>query len=292
MICWLASFPKSGNTWLRSLISDYIFFSKEYSFENSIYKIQQFPNKRTFNFLLDEQIIKEENRNNFSDLNFSSNFWQSAQNRIIMSNQNDIFLKTHGVPCKIKNNFFVSTQTTKAAICVIRDPRQVALSLINHYNFDSQEQAFDFLKNNKLISPPYNKNDNKEIICNTPCPPWDVFYNSWIQCKKKFPVYIVRYEDMFEKENFIDLLKFINENLNVKNLKIDKTKADEVFERSKLKNLKKLETSAGFIEKLENNTKSFFNEGEISTWKQKLKQEIIDKIEAKFNILMKDFNYI
>ena len=56
---------------------------------------------------------------------------------------------------------------------------------------------------------------------------------------------------MFEKENFIDLLKFINENLNVKNLKIDKTKADEVFERSKLKNLKKLETSAGFIEKLE-----------------------------------------
>jgi hypothetical protein len=97
---------------------------------------------------------------------------------------------------------------------------------------------------------------------------------------------------MFEKENFIDLLKFINENLNVKNLKIDKTKADEVFERSKLKNLKKLETSAGFIEKLENNTKSFFNEGEISTWKQKLKQEIIDKIEAKFNILMKDFNYI
>ena len=52
MICWLASFPKSGNTWLRSLISDYIFFSKEYSFENSIYKIQQFPNKRTLIFYL------------------------------------------------------------------------------------------------------------------------------------------------------------------------------------------------------------------------------------------------
>ena len=103
-----------------------------------------------------------------------------------MSNQNDIFLKTHGYLVKLKNNFFVSTQTTKAAICVIRDPRQVALSLINHYNFDSQEQAFDFLKNNKLISPPYNKNDNKEIICNTPCPPWDVFYILGYNVKKNF----------------------------------------------------------------------------------------------------------
>ena len=53
MIVWLASFPKSGNTWLRSLLSDYINFKNNYSFHDTIYSIEQFPSDYHFDFLLD-----------------------------------------------------------------------------------------------------------------------------------------------------------------------------------------------------------------------------------------------
>jgi len=292
MICWLASFPKSGNTWMRSLLADYIFFSEEYSFENSIYKIKQFPSKTNFDYLFDENILKEGEEKKFIDLNFSSQYWQAAQERIVMQNKHDVFLKTHGVPCKINNNFFVSIKTTKAAICIIRDPRQVALSLINHFNYKSQQEAFDHLIDNKLEACHFNYNGNKEVFCLYPSPPWDVYYNSWKSCNSKFSVYFIKYEDMFNLDYFCNLLKFLNTTLDIPELIFDYSKAKEVFDRSNLKKLKKIETKSGFREKLEKDTKNFFNEGEKSTWKTKLDKNIVDKIEIKFNKLMKEFNYI
>ena len=48
MIFWIASYPKSGNTWLRALISAY-YYSKEGIFNQSILNnIGQFPEKRHF----------------------------------------------------------------------------------------------------------------------------------------------------------------------------------------------------------------------------------------------------
>ena len=48
MIFWIASYPKSGNTWLRTLISAY-YYSKDGVFNQNILKnIGQFPEKRHF----------------------------------------------------------------------------------------------------------------------------------------------------------------------------------------------------------------------------------------------------
>ena len=46
MILWLASFPKSGNTWLRLLISNY-FYPDEKVFDN-LNLIKEFPKKNIF----------------------------------------------------------------------------------------------------------------------------------------------------------------------------------------------------------------------------------------------------
>ena len=69
MIFWIASYPKSGNTWLRALISSY-FFSKEGFFSKDIIKnIDQFPEKVHFkNFDYDPKIITD-----------TSNYWIKDQ---------------------------------------------------------------------------------------------------------------------------------------------------------------------------------------------------------------------
>ena len=48
MIIWLASYPKSGNTWLRSIVSALI-YTKDGLFNfNLLKKIQQFPTQKYF----------------------------------------------------------------------------------------------------------------------------------------------------------------------------------------------------------------------------------------------------
>ena len=48
MIIWIASYPKSGNTWLRALISSY-FYSKDGIYDESLLKkIDQFPVRKYF----------------------------------------------------------------------------------------------------------------------------------------------------------------------------------------------------------------------------------------------------
>ena len=48
MIIWLASYPKSGNTWVRSIISTLLYSNDgNFNFE-LIKKVSQFPEKKYF----------------------------------------------------------------------------------------------------------------------------------------------------------------------------------------------------------------------------------------------------
>jgi hypothetical protein len=52
MIFWVASYPKSGNTWLRALLSSY-FYSEKGKFDQKLLsKIQQFPQKNFLTILI------------------------------------------------------------------------------------------------------------------------------------------------------------------------------------------------------------------------------------------------
>ena len=72
MIIWLASYPKSGNTWLRSLLSSYYFSEKgDFNFD-LLKKIYGFPAKSFFT----------EYKNELNNVDDSAQYWISAQNKI------------------------------------------------------------------------------------------------------------------------------------------------------------------------------------------------------------------
>ena len=63
MIIWLASYPKSGNTWVRSMISALMYSNNGLFNFNLLNHIKQFPSKRDLkNFTNDfsnfNQVIK------------------------------------------------------------------------------------------------------------------------------------------------------------------------------------------------------------------------------------------
>ncbi len=291
MIVWLASYPKNGNTWLRSLISDYKNFKDEYSFEETVYSIKQFPQSIFFDFLLNEGMV--EDKSMFKDLKFISKHWINSQRRLIMSNQNDFFLKTHAAPFRVDNNYFLSKETTRCAICIIRDPRQVLFSLMNHYNLKTQKDSLNFiLDNNRVLDIPDSENKKSKPFSTLPLPSWQNFYLSWIAWKEFFPILFVKYEEMFKLQTFENIIKFLETNINDNDYKFDKQKIEKVFNRSNFDNLKKKEKISGFAEASNKTTAGFFLEGKTDTWKAKIEPKIKELIEKKFEKLMKKFNYI
>ena len=84
MIIWLASYPKSGNTWVRSIITSLI-YSSDGGFDFQKLKfIDQFPEKKYF-----KNLVK-----NFGDINEISKNWSLAQEQINLDKKVKFF-KTH-----------------------------------------------------------------------------------------------------------------------------------------------------------------------------------------------------
>ena len=135
MIIWLASYPKSGNTWVRSIISS-LLYSEDGNFNfNLIEKIDQFPEKKYF-----KDLIKD-----FNDFHEIFRNWIIAQDKINLDGKIKIF-KTHQGKYTINNNNFTNSDNTLATIYIVRDPRSLIKSISNHYTL-SMDEAFDFLIN-------------------------------------------------------------------------------------------------------------------------------------------------
>ena len=77
MIIWLASYPKSGNTWVRSIISSLLYSNDgNFNFELML-KVSQFPEKKYFKDFV----------NDFGNFNEIKESWISAQDKINLDNQ-------------------------------------------------------------------------------------------------------------------------------------------------------------------------------------------------------------
>ena len=61
MIIWIVSYPRSGNTWVRSLISTYLFSEKENTVFENIKKIINFPNIKYFKEIFEIMNFRKKN---------------------------------------------------------------------------------------------------------------------------------------------------------------------------------------------------------------------------------------
>ena len=279
MIIWIASYPKSGNTWVRSFLSSYIYSEgKEFNFQ-MLNKITQFPSRRLFNKM----------GQNPKNLLEAAQSWISSQEIINLSND-IVFLKTHNAMCKLENYPFTNKENTLGAIYIVRDPRDVLVSYYAHSvtktNNANYTSVLDTMTTGKTLTYLSDDKDKKfmSIMGN-----WSENYNSWknFNLTKKI---IIKYEDLLLDPfmNFLKIIEFLN---NLYGLKIDKNKIKKSIEATKFSNLQKLEKEIGFGEKLKNK-KLFFREGKIGQWKKKLDKKFSDKLEKVFYKDMKELNYL
>jgi len=283
MIIWIASYPKSGNTWVRSLLSTYL-YSEDGSFNfNLLKKILKFPSKTYLKYFIKD----------FSDIKKVSEYWISAQERINLFNEKkSVLLKTHSALCTLENNSFTNKQNTQAVIYIVRDPRNVITSISNHYSL-SIEESYDFMIDNKKILTG-DRWGGKDFGISEVLGSWSQHYKSW-QNIKFAPILNIKYENLIDdtKNSLITIINFLQKFTNVK---IDEKKILKTIKSCNFENLRKMEIKEGFSEaayseKLEKKV-NFFHLGKENNWKKLLSPEVEKKIRKTFNNVMKELNYI
>ncbi len=284
MIFWIASYPKSGNTWLRTLISSYYYSEDGIYTDNIIKKIGQFPEKRHFNeFEYDQNIITD-----------TSRLWLKAQQKINQDKKLRFF-KTHNAFGALNNQQFTDRENSIGCIYIVRDPRNVITSLKNHYEMND-EQALKWMANEKnFIYDVQNlKKDGYsdfQFISS-----WETNYKSWI-VQKQIPFMIVKYESLL-KETYVvfkDIIEFINKTTGINN-KIYKNKLKNSVQSTSFNKLKDNEKKHGFseaiISKKSNKKIPFFFLGPENDWRKILPKDLKTKLNKTYEKNLKELSYI
>jgi hypothetical protein len=284
MFVWLASYPKSGNTLVRSLLASY-FFSKDGIFNFDLIKnIKQFPHAALFESLGFDIKNEKELIKNYIKAQESINQKNTVQ-----------FLKTHSYLFNIEGNGFTDLNNSLGVVYIVRDPRNIVSSLATFLNI-SITKAVDHLIHSTHIGGIEKSHDKEEII-KTYTGTWNGNFNSWKSFKSNRKYLLIKYEDLIanKEQTLKKILKFIHKLKNIKS-EIDDIKLKNVIESTSFENMKNLEKNKGFIEaRINKETQEkipFFNLGPKNDWKKSLDLEIIKKIEKAFKKEMEELGYL
>jgi hypothetical protein len=283
MIFWISSYPKSGNTWLRILLSSYYYTKDGFYDESILKKIDQFPQKKFFNeFSYNPEIVTD-----------TIKFWIKAQEKINQDKKLRFF-KTHNAFGALNNFDFTNKDNSIGCVYVVRDPRNVITSLKNFYEMND-DQAFEWITNKNQYIYDVNKFEKDGYSDFQFISSWDTNFESW-KIQKKIPIKIIRYEDLLNQTFKVlnEVIAFINQTTNSKE-KINKNKIKNAVNSSSFSKLKDKEKNKGFSEapmaKSGYKKIPFFNLGPKNNWKIILNDDLKDKLNNIFKKKLEELSY-
>ncbi len=290
-IFWIASYPKSGNTLIRSIISS-LFFSTDGIFNFDLLKkivvFEELNRLKNIPSTAPENIvdISWEDKN---DLIYK-NLYQIQDKKNLGFNEDFAFFKTHYNANTFNGSEFLIKDYVRGIIYIYRDPRDVCISWARHANLSYKKSLEFMIKKNSSINWIA---DNYEIYGkNIPVylSSWDNHVNSWINNYLSCPLLLIKYEDLvYNKRNIIlKIIEFfkINYKIEILNRNI---KIENIIKSTEFKNLQEIESKMGFVEA--SKFSKFFAVGKKEQWRSELKKNEVELIEKKFHELMKKLNY-
>lgn len=278
MIIWIASYPKSGNTYIRSFLASY-FFSENGKFNfDQLLKLHQFPSMKF-------------SKNRIESEEEASKYWIFNQ-KTFFDNDELNLVKTHNCLLKFRGNNFTSKDQTLGAIYIVRDPRNLITSFTHHYSF-SYEDALKFMMYDKaaLVEKSADNDYSNFTYLNS----WSNHYKSW-RDNDQFKTLFIKFEDLEDNKDkiFREIVKFINE-LNKNSMEVDEKKFINSINSTTFVNMKNKERNEGFeesvISKKTGKKLNFFNLGFNNRWQKILSNDIKQKMNLNFESELKELGY-
>ena len=277
MIIWLASYPKSGNTWLRSVLVSY-YFTEDGNFNfDDLSRIPDYPNKNFINAddiknLKDGEVYK---------------YWEKSQ-KIILQNKKAKFLKTHNILGSINGIPFTKPDYTLGVIHIVRDPRNVITSIKNHFDFESYEKAFQYMVSKDAFLK--GEDSARFSFLGT----WSSHYKSWMSINPQRRI-TIKYEDMENNtyDTFKKVISYTNKILGIQK-DINNNKLLKAISSTSFEKLSLGEKDGKFKENVFNNNNEkikFFNMGPTNKWKNVLPKDIAHKMNNYYKDDLSKLNY-
>ena len=272
-IYWLASYPKSGSTWIRMLLNAYATgfppdINSAFQFCRSDLHPPTF--QLTCSRAVDTLTVREQ----------MIYYPAVLLNLLHAANQKNLYLKTHHAKVRVDDTLIIPTEFSQAAVYVIRDPRDIVFSCMAHFKHEDIGQSIEMLADQGRFGLLENIGLAHAFL------DWSTHVKSWTTNNKDVPVLVVRYEDLLEEpENvLISIIKhFDMPELGPERIQfaVDATKFDK---------LQKQEKKHGFKERVGNDL--FFRRGEAGQWKEGLGMKELKLIENKHRQMMEFFKYV
>jgi hypothetical protein len=270
-IIWLASYPKSGNTWMRAFLHNLL------RDPNESYDINKITDFSTSDSSIDW--YKAQDQRDWKEWTAVdvARMRRGAQLAICQMKRDDVFVKTHNASVSFLGYPLMHQDLTAGAIYIVRNPLDVCISLSHHYGTDLDTTV------NILADPSIGSKTNDKIVYEVH-KSWSIHVDSWTNPLRP-GLAVLRYEDMLNNpiKTFSGLTRFLG-------LNPPRQRLERAIERASFKTLRQQEDQKGFKEKSPFAQK-FFREGRAGQWRDKLSQSQVDKIVDQHKEQMQRFGY-
>ena len=272
-ILWLASYPKSGNTWMRVFLANLILNEATPLPLQRINEVcSSEPNEIWFK-PLSRKPIGELSNKKIAALRVK------AQERAAGLNKNILPMKTHSFLGKDYGYPTISVKASVGVIYIVRDPRDVALSAADHYGL-TLDQTIEMMADKTSRGRGMAGNTVYERMSS-----WSEHARSWTGWRHS-PLIVLRYEDMLADPQ--GQLGGIARKLGITD---DAARIGRAIEFSSFKALQDQEKKTGFVEKSVNSSR-FFRSGRAGGWRDQLSLRQADAIARDHAVQMKRFGYL
>ena len=275
-IVWLASYPKSGNTWFRVFLSNLLYPDEGPVHINKLKESNMAASREMFEYysgLPSEDLTHDE----------IDAFRPDVYRAMARESDDLFFLKVHDAyTCLSDEKLLFPADVSHGVIYFVRNPLDIAVSFA-HHSANKPEEMIEILNSREAsfcgkIHLLYNQLRQK-------LGSWSQHVKSWT-AQNNIPVHVMRYEDMKADtyQSFSEAVYFLGIDAGVSEIQ-------KAIEYSQFELLEQQEKEEGFHERMIK-ASSFFRKGSIGEGSQFFSEDIINEIVENHKEVLQRFGYL
>jgi hypothetical protein len=272
---WIASYPKSGNTWVRVFLHNLMRELRGETQAQSINELSEWTLREGMVRSFQHHLGKPAHEASLAEI---AAVRALVQADMVRGHEAPLFVKTHNAVANIEGHPTINFDVTLAAIYVVRNPLDVAVSYA-HYSALPVDDIIAVMAGSKGGIPGGHHRVYEYLGS------WSFHVASWMSVPHR-PVLTLRYEDMLmaPERCFGRLARFLG-------LKPDATQLQHAIEKSSFQKLARQEAEHGFVERPEC-AKRFFRSGRAGQWRDVLSPEQVRAVLGTHAPMMMRFGYV
>lgn len=271
-ILWLASYPKSGNTWIRAFLVNLLTDFDEPVDINRMAALTAGDSQAHWYARLDPRPPTALTKADLARL-------RPRVHRLIAESKNEtVMVKTHNALVAVGGVSMITLEVTAGAIYIVRNPLDVALSYAHHLGATLDDIIELMGRTGFETAPsathvPEHQSD------------WSSHVKSWTQVANP-ALHVVRYEDLKAEpeRRFGRVAAFLG-------MAVAPARLERAIRFSSFETLRKLEDETGFVERTPVQDR-FFRKGVVGEWRRKLSRAQVRRVVERHREQMLRFGYV